>query len=67
MSLKRYLIDLRKISLQEREKIYNDLNKQSFITTIDMKNVGIYEVFWNSPVPIEQSITFPIESIITQI
>lgn len=67
MSLKRYIIDLRNISLQDREKIYNDINKQSFITTIDMKNIGIYEVFWNSTIPIEQAITFPIESIITQI
>jgi len=67
MTLKRYLIDLRKFSLQKREKIYCDLEKQSFITSIDMKNIGVYEVFWDSPTPIEVSVTFPIGSIITLI
>ncbi|MBN1048736.1 hypothetical protein [Clostridium botulinum] len=67
MSLKRYNVDLRKLSLNEREKVYDILEKQSFITTIDFKNIGVYEVFWNSSTPIEESITFPSESIITQI
>ncbi|MBN1071175.1 hypothetical protein DVV81_08325 [Clostridium botulinum] len=67
MSLKRYNVDLRKLSLNEREKVYDILEKQSFITTIDLKNIGVYEVFWDSSTPIEESITFPSESIITQI
>lgn len=67
MYLKRYLIDLRKLSNQEREKIYSNIEKQSFITNIDIKNIGIYEVFWDSPTPIEKSITFPTGITITQI
>lgn len=67
MSLKRYNVDLRKLSLNERENVYDILEKQSFITTIDLKNIGVYDVFWDSSTSIEESITFPSESIITQI
>lgn len=67
MSLQRYRIDLRKLPSDEREKLYTLLENRSFIISIDLNNIGIYEVFWKSSIPIEESISFPKSSIITKL
>ncbi|MGG7200728.1 hypothetical protein ACQPUL_08275 [Clostridium butyricum] len=67
MSLQRYRIDLRKLPSDEREKLYTLLENRSFIISIDLNNIGIYEVFWKSSIPIEESISFPKPSIITKL
>jgi hypothetical protein len=65
VSLKRYIVDLTKLSSQERENIYRTLENKAFTT--EPKAIGIYEVFWESSFPIEKSIDFPIGTIISQI
>jgi hypothetical protein len=65
--LKHYVIDLRKLSPQERERIYSKLDQLAFNLIIHRESIGLYDVFWNSPTPIEKSISFPIGSIISQI
>lgn len=67
MSLKRYSIDLRNIDLKERTNLYNILEKSAFILSVDFKNIGLYEVFWDSSIPIEELVHWPKNAIITQI
>ena len=59
MSLKRYYINAQSLSLTEREALFTKIDRLSFITSVDVKNIGCFEVFWDSHEDIKKVVAFP--------
>ena len=67
MALLRYYIDLRSYSDNDREALANKLESHAFLFTSFLDKFGVYEVYWNSPESISQSLGIPKRFIFTTI
>lgn len=67
MSLKRYRIDGRALTTFEISNLCDLLNKTAFISTVDLKNHGMFEAFYDEAANIKEFSPLLAKCIITDI
>ncbi len=65
--LNRYYVDASGLSINERDKVYSDLESICFITNIDLRRPGCYEAFLEDKYDLKSLITFPDSCIVTRL
>ena len=65
--LNRYYVDASSLSVEERERIYSDLEHNCFITNIDLRHPGCYEAFLEDKYNLESLITFSDSCVVTRL
>lgn len=64
--LNRYCIDASSLPPEERDEVYQKLERVCFITNVDLKNIGCYEVFLEETYDLKSLIDFPNSCIVTR-
>ncbi len=65
MSLGHYHVDARTLSPGTRAALFKKIDEASFMTAVDMKNPGCFEVFWESKADFVESMGLPSECKVT--
>ena len=57
--LKRYSVNLRDLSVEERHRVIDILDHQAAIASPSKNDPLVYKVYWNDPQPIEEAVNLP--------
>ena len=59
MALTHYSVDMKDLSIPERDSLLASIDQLAFMTIPDLTNPGCFEVFWDNPIDICEAIHFP--------